>query len=319
MADSKMLEKQKVKLEDQTFECYKPRGIIKFWIQSKAQREWNSFLRHHSWLGQNSDQEDCKLLHSRTCLRNGISSLPMALAYLQPNDFQTRVLVLTSIPKFPIVGVYHTQMFPWHLNHIQSWTHDPYTKALSSFSFCVFILVDIIIFLVVWATISNSALSLSSLSLLLPSFPFGEPTPLLLIVFLCFLFQGWPCGPKPNITLHPWSVKGSMLDQLYFLLKLGVECNKPDLKTFHVNSFWQQSLKNLSICFCPLTPQRCSGPPSFWNLDLQLFLWYGEHPTFPINSVTFSKFLLASVGCLLPRNPENSLWFFFELFIHSFI
>lgn len=46
--------------------------------------------------------------------------------------------VLTSIPKFPIVAAYHTWVFWWHFDHTQSWTHDPYSKALSSFSCCFY-------------------------------------------------------------------------------------------------------------------------------------------------------------------------------------
>lgn len=61
------------------------------------------------------------------------------------------LLILTSIPTFPIAAVRYTWMLCGHLNHIQRWIHDPYSKPYHlSLLFCVFILVDAIIFFPVW-------------------------------------------------------------------------------------------------------------------------------------------------------------------------
>lgn len=72
-------------------------------------------------------------------------------------------------------------MAPQPNSKLTSWSQ---SQSLIFFLlFCVFILVDIITFLIVWAiSPPNSSLVLSSPSLLLPSFPLGEQIPFLLIV-----------------------------------------------------------------------------------------------------------------------------------------
>lgn len=136
--------------------------------------------------------------------------------------------VLTSIPKFPIVAAYHTWVFWWHFDHTQSWTHDPYSKALSSFS-CVFILVDAVIFLPVWAVSLQIVHLLSFMSVCLwktnPSSAHSAEAEATHPLTSPSTVATWPTAyhhtPSPWLQwLMQWYIQ---LGQLHFLLKLDLE------------------------------------------------------------------------------------------------
>lgn len=174
------------------------------------------------------------------------------------------------------------------------------------------ILDDAIIFHQVCAVnLQLNFLSLSSPSLLLYSYSLGNVTLLLLSVQR----SGWSY-PSPHLSCkgghkaHGQSshsitlaimtdsvtYTGPRLGQLFFPETGSV---KTDLKTYHVNSSQQQSLKRWYICSCPVYFQSCSHSHSSWNLDLQLFLDIVSYPIFFWYILPPpSKFLLPRVGCL---------------------
>lgn len=88
---------------------------------------------------------------------------------------------------------------------------------------------------------------------------------------------------------------GPKLGQAYFRLKLDLE---PDLKAFHINSPWQQSLKRLSICSCSLIP-RAALPPTFLNPGSSaiLILWAIPHSP--------NKFCYLLQNLLSPPNTRS--------------